>query len=123
VEAAVQYNDGYNEQVFSFVNNINTVEGGTHVTGFRSALTRVINDYLKKKDLLKDKSITLTGEDAREGLCTVISVKVPNPQFEGQTKTKLGNGEVEGLAKSITGDSLSAFFEEHRRSLTRFAKR
>jgi DNA gyrase subunit B len=113
VEAAVQYNDGYNEQVFSFVNNINTTEGGTHVTGFRSALTRVINDYIKKKELLKDISINLSGEDAREGLCTVISVKVPNPQFEGQTKTKLGNSEVEGLTKSVTGDSLSAFFEEH----------
>ncbi len=105
VEAAVQYNDGYNEQVFSFVNNINTHEGGTHVTGFRSALTRVINDYVKKKELLKDIPINLTGEDAREGLCAVISVKVPNPQFEGQTKTKLGNSEVEGLTKSVTGDS------------------
>ncbi len=113
VEAAVQYNDGYNEQVFSFVNNINTTEGGTHVTGFRSALTRVINDYVKKKELLKDLTINLTGDDAREGLCTVISVKVPNPQFEGQTKTKLGNSEVEGLTKSVTGDALSAFFEEH----------
>ncbi len=113
VEAAVQYNDGYNEQVFSFVNNISTTEGGTHVTGFRSALTRVINDYIKKKELLKDIAINLTGEDAREGLCTVISVKVPNPQFEGQTKTKLGNSEVEGLTKSVTGDSLAAFFEEH----------
>src|ERR1700690_3388163 len=113
VEAAVQYNDGYNEQVFSFVNNINTHEGGTHVTGFRSALTRVINDYIKKKELLKNITINLTGEDAREGLCTVISVKVPNPQFEGQTKTKLGNSEVEGPTKSVTGDSLSAFFEEH----------
>ena len=113
VEVAIQYNDGYNEQVFSFVNNINTVEGGTHVTGFRSALTRVINDYVKKKEMLKDSSVSLTGDDAREGLCTVISVKVPNPQFEGQTKTKLGNGEVEGLTKSVTGDALAAFFEEH----------
>jgi len=113
VEAAVQYNDSYNENVFSFVNNINTIEGGTHLTGFRSALTRVINDYVKKKELLKDNSINLTGDDAREGLCAVISVKVPNPQFEGQTKTKLGNSEVEGLTKSVTGDALSAFFEEH----------
>ncbi len=113
VEAAVQYNDSYNEQVFSFVNNINTIEGGTHLTGFRSALTRVINDYVKKKELLKDSTISLTGEDAREGLCAVLSVKVPNPQFEGQTKTKLGNGEVEGLTKSVAGDALSAFFEEH----------
>ncbi len=113
IEAAVQYNDSYNEQVFSFVNNINTREGGTHVTGFRSALTRVINDYVKKKELLKDKNINLTGDDAREGLCAVISVKVPEPQFEGQTKSKLGNSEVEGLTKSIAGDALSAFFEEH----------
>ena len=113
VEAAVQYNDGYNEQVFSFVYNIHTHEGGTHVTGFRSALTRVINDYVKKKELLKNMTINLTGDDAREGLCTVISVKVPNPQFEGQTKNKLGNSEVEGLAKSVTGDALAAFFEEH----------
>jgi DNA gyrase subunit B len=113
VEVAIQYNDGYNEHVFSFVNNINTVEGGTHVTGFRSALTRVINDYVKKKELLKDGNVNLTGDDAREGLCAVISVKVPNPQFEGQTKTKLGNSEVEGLTKSVTGDALSAFFEEH----------
>src|ERR1017187_9159758 len=113
VEVAIQYNDGYNEQVFSFVNNITTPEGGTHVSGFRSALTRVINDYVKKKELLKDMSINLTGDDAREGLCSVISVKVPNPQFEGQTKTKLGNSEVEGLTKSVTGDSLAAFFEEH----------
>jgi DNA gyrase subunit B len=113
VEAAVQYNDGYNEQVFSFVNNINTIEGGTHVTGFRSALTRVINDYVKKKELLKDTNANLTGDDAREGLCAVISVKVPNPQFEGQTKTKLGNSEVEGLTKSVAGDALGAFLEEH----------
>ena len=101
VEVAIQYNDGYNEQVFSFVNNIKTLEGGTHVSGFRSALTRVINDYVKKKELLKDDDVNLTGDDAREGLCTVISVKVPNPQFEGQTKTKLGNGEVEGMTKSV----------------------
>jgi len=113
VEAAVQYNDSYNENVYSFVNNINTHEGGTHLTGFRSALTRVLNDYIKKKELLKDKTLNLGGEDAREGLCAVISVKVQNPQFEGQTKTKLGNSEVEGLTKSVAGDALSAFFEEH----------
>ncbi len=113
VEAAVQYNDSYNENVYSFVNNINTHEGGTHLTGFRSALTRVLNDYIKRKELLKDKSISLSGDDAREGLCAVISVKVQNPQFEGQTKTKLGNSEVEGLTKSVAGDALTAFFEEH----------
>jgi DNA gyrase subunit B len=113
VEVAIQYNDSYNEQLFSFVNNINTIHGGTHLTGFRSALTRVLNDYLRKNDLLKGRPITISGDDAREGLSTVLSVKVPNPQFEGQTKTKLGNSEVEGIVKSIAGDALTAFFEEH----------
>jgi DNA gyrase subunit B len=113
IEVAVQYNDSYNEQVFSFVNNINTIHGGTHLAGFRSALTRVLNDYVKKNDMLKGHSITVSGDDSREGLSAVISVKVPNPQFEGQTKTKLGNGEVEGIVKSIAGDALTAFFEEH----------
>jgi DNA gyrase subunit B len=112
-EVAVQYNDSYNEQVFSFVNNINTIHGGTHLAGFRSALTRVLNDYVKKNDLMKGRSITLSGDDSREGLSAVVSVKVPNPQFEGQTKTKLGNGEVEGIVKSIAGDALNTFFEEH----------
>jgi DNA gyrase subunit B len=112
VEVALQYNDSYNEQIFSFVNNINTVEGGTHLTGFRSALTRVLNDYVKKNEMLKGRELNLSGDDAREGLSAVISVKVPNPQFEGQTKTKLGNGEVEGLTKSVAGDALNTFFEE-----------
>jgi len=113
VEIAMQYNDGYNEQVFSFVNNINTIEGGTHLSGFRSALTRVINDYIKKNEVSKIKDLTLSGDDAREGLTAVISVKVPNPQFEGQTKTKLGNSEVEGITKSVVNDYLSAFLEEN----------
>ncbi len=113
VEVALQYNDSYNEQVFSFVNNINTIEGGTHLTGFRSALTRVLNDYVKKNEILKGRDLALSGDDSREGLSAVISVKVPNPQFEGQTKTKLGNGEVEGLTKSVVGDALTTFFEEH----------
>jgi DNA gyrase subunit B len=112
VEVALQYNDSYTEHVFSFVNNINTIEGGTHLTGFRSALTRVLNDYVKKNELLKGRDLALSGDDAREGLSAVISVKVPNPQFEGQTKTKLGNGEVEGLTKSVAGDALTTFFEE-----------
>src|SRR4029079_2870460 len=87
---AIQYNEDYNENVYSFVNNINTPEGGTHLTGFRSALTRVINDYLRKKELLKDKNINLTGEDVREGLCAIVSIKMQGvPQFEGQTKSKL----------------------------------
>ena len=105
LEIAMQYNDSYNEQVFSFVNNINTVEGGTHLSGFRSALTRAVNDYIKKNDIAKTKNLTLSGEDVREGLTAVISAKVPNPQFEGQTKTKLGNSEVEGITKSIVGDA------------------
>ncbi len=113
VETALQYNDGYAEQVFSFANNIHTAEGGTHLSGFRSALTRVINDYVKKKELLKGKEIDLTGEDVREGLTAVISVKLHDPQFEGQTKAKLGNSEIEGIVKSVFGDCLSAFFEEN----------
>lgn len=112
-EVALQYNDGYNEQVFTFVNNINTIEGGTHLAGFRSALTRVINRYLTQNDLLKGRDLRLTGDDVREGLTAVISVKVPDPQFEGQTKTKLGNSNVEGIVESIVGDSLSTFLEEN----------
>ncbi|HAZ09429.1 MAG TPA: DNA topoisomerase (ATP-hydrolyzing) subunit B [Elusimicrobia bacterium] len=113
VDFAIQYNDDYSETVFSFVNNIKTPEGGTHLAGFRSALTRVINDYIKKYDLLKGKNWNVTGDDVREGLCAVLSAKVPNPQFEGQTKAKLGNQEVEGIVKSIAGDVLVTFFEEH----------
>jgi DNA gyrase subunit B len=110
---AIQYNEDYSENVFSFVNNIKTPEGGTHLAGFRSSLTRVINDYIKKYDMLKGKPFTVTGDDCREGLCTVLSVKVPNPQFEGQTKSKLGNQEVEGIVKSMVGDALITFFEEN----------
>jgi len=113
LELAIQYNRDYSENVFSFVNNIKTTEGGTHVSGFRSALTRVINDYIKKYDLLKDKEYNVTGDDLREGLTVVISVKIPHPQFEGQTKTKLGNSDVEGIVKSLTGEALSVFFEEN----------
>jgi len=112
IEIALQYNDGYTETLFSFANNINTVEGGTHLSGFKSALTRAINQYAKGKNLIKDE-IGITGEDVREGLTAVISVKVPNPQFEGQTKTKLGNSEVEGLMASVSLDALSAYFEEN----------
>ncbi|MCG3205152.1 MAG: DNA gyrase subunit B [Elusimicrobia bacterium] len=113
VEVAIQYNDSYAEQAYSFVNNINTIEGGTHLAGFRSALTRVINDYIKKRDLTKGRDLGINGEDCREGLSMVLSLKVPNPQFEGQTKTKLGNSEIEGLTKSIVGDALGTFFEEN----------
>ncbi len=112
-EIALQYNDGYSENIFSFVNNINTIECGTHLSGFKSALTRVVNQYCKNKKMLKESDIAISGEDIREGLTVVISVKVPNPQFEGQTKTKLGNSEVEGIVSSIVNDSLGAYFEEN----------
>ena len=116
IELAMQYNDGYTENVFSFVNNINTHEGGTHLTGFKSALTRVINQYIQKSSLAKkDKETTLTGDDVREGLTAVLSVKVREPQFEGQTKTKLGNSEAEGAVKSVVNDMLATYLEEHPR--------
>jgi DNA gyrase subunit B len=113
VAIAMQYNDSYNEQIFTFVNNINTIEGGTHLSGFRSALTRSVNEYIKKNEISKIKDLKLSGEDVREGLTAVISTKVPNPQFEGQTKTKLGNSEVEGITQSIVGDALTIFLEEN----------
>ncbi|MBI4678894.1 MAG: DNA topoisomerase (ATP-hydrolyzing) subunit B [Elusimicrobia bacterium] len=113
VDVAILYNEDYSENVYSFVNNINTIEGGTHLAGFRSALTRVINDYIKRFDLLKGRNYAIGGDDVREGLTAVLSVKVPNPQFEGQTKGKLGNAEVEGTVKSVVGEALSVFFEEN----------
>jgi len=113
VEVAIQYNETYAENVFSFVNNINTMEGGTHVQGFRSALTRTINDYAKKNSMVKDSDPPISGDDVREGLTAVISVKVPDPQFEGQTKTKLGNGEVEGITRQACNDGLGTFFEQN----------
>src|SRR5215216_3302851 len=115
IELAMQYNDGYNETVFSFVNNINTHEGGTHLTGFKSALTRVINAYAQKGNFLKKADFTLSGDDVREGLTAVLSVKVREPQFEGQTKTKLGNSEVESAAKTLVNEWLAAYLEEHPR--------
>ena len=113
VEAAFQYNDSYGEDVFSFANNINTIEGGTHMSGFKTAMTRAVNQYAKSKNLLKDVESGLSGTDLNEGLAAVISVKVPRPQFEGQTKTKLGNGEVEGIVYSVIYEGISAFFEEN----------
>lgn len=112
VEVAMQYNDGYGESIFTFANNINTVEGGTHLTGFKSALTRTLNQYCRSKKLLKD-GISLSGDDTREGITAVISVKIPNPQFEGQTKAKLGNSEVEGIVESVMNENLGSFFEEN----------
>ncbi len=116
IELALQYNDGYNDTTFSFVNNINTHEGGTHLTGFKSALTRIINSYATKGGFLKKADFTLSGDDVREGLTAVLSVKVREPQFEGQTKTKLGNSEVESAVKSVVGELLSSYLEEHPRS-------
>src|SRR5213596_264550 len=113
VEVAMQYNDAYSETVFTFANNINTHEGGTHLIGFKSALTRSINAYAQAKDLLKDLKENPTGEDVREGLVAVISVKLRNPQFEGQTKTKLGNSEVKGIVETAVNENLGRFFEEN----------
>jgi DNA gyrase subunit B len=113
LEIALQYNDSYVDNIFSYVNNINTIEGGTHLVGFKAALTRTINNYAQKNKLLKNGQPPLEGEDVREGLTAIISVKVPDPQFEGQTKTKLGNSEVKGIVESILGESLSEFFEEN----------
>jgi DNA gyrase subunit B len=116
IELAMQYNDGYNETVFSFVNNINTHEGGTHLTGFKSALTRVVNAHAQKGNFLKKADFTLSGDDVREGLTAVLSVKVREPQFEGQTKTKLGNSEVESAVKTLVNEWLAAYLEEHPRT-------
>jgi len=113
VEAAFQYNDGYSEEVFSFANNINTIEGGTHLSGFKTALTRATNQYAKNKNLLKGIEGNLSGQDLTEGIAGVISVKVQQPQFEGQTKTKLGNGEIEGTVYSVIYESLTSFYEEN----------
>ena len=112
-EVAMQWNDGYNESVFSFANNINTIEGGTHLSGFRSAITRCINVYAEKGGQLKGLEEKPSGEDIREGLTAIISVKIPEPQFEGQTKGKLGNSEVEGIVKQLVGDHFAAYLEEH----------
>ena len=113
VEVAIQYNDSFSETVYSFANCINTQEGGTHLTGFRAALTRVINDYTRKQGFIKDDQPNLTGEDVREGLAAVISVKLTNPQFEGQTKTKLGNAEVRSVVESVVAEGLSRYLESH----------
>jgi DNA gyrase subunit B len=112
VEIAIQYTDGYTENIFTFANNINTHEGGTHLSGFKGALTRVLNDYGKKNGLFDSEDFSLSGEDCREGITTVISCKVREPQFEGQTKTKLGNSNIRGIVESLTNEKLSEFFEE-----------
>ncbi|NJD67541.1 MAG: DNA topoisomerase (ATP-hydrolyzing) subunit B [candidate division NC10 bacterium] len=112
IEVAIQYNDGYGETVFSFANNINTHDGGTHLIGFRSALTRTINSYAASHDLLKNLKATLTGDDIREGLTAVISVKLPNPQFEGQTKARLNNPDMKGLVETVVNEKLAEYLEE-----------
>jgi DNA gyrase subunit B len=111
VECAIQYNDGFNENMFSFVNDINTREGGTHLVGFKSALTRTLNEYLKTSKHNKKMEESLTGDDVREGLTAILSVKVPDPQFEGQTKGKLGNSEVKGIVESVVNEQMELFFD------------
>ncbi len=113
VEMALQYNTSYSETIFTFANNINTTEGGTHLIGFKAALTRTINNYARTNNLIKDLKQNLSGEDTREGLCAVLSLKLKNPQFEGQTKTKLGNSEVKGIVESAVNEQLSTYFEEN----------
>ena len=111
VDIALQYNDSYSDQIYAYANSIHNIEGGTHLSGFRTALTRAINNYAKQNNLIKDKDPNLSGDDTREGLTAVISVKVPEPRFEGQTKTKLSNGEVDGIVQKITGEELKFYFE------------
>jgi DNA gyrase subunit B len=111
VDVAFQYNDSYNDQIYAYANSIHNIEGGTHLSGFRTALTRVINAYAKANNIIKEKDPNLSGEDAREGLTAIVSVKVPEPRFEGQTKTKLSNGEVDGIVQKITGEELKYYFE------------
>lgn len=113
VEVSLQYNDSYSENIYSFANNINTHEGGTHESGFKSALTRIINDYARKTGAIKDSNSNLSGDDVREGLTAIISVKIPEPQFEGQTKTKLGNSEVRGIVESFFAEKLQEFLDEN----------
>jgi DNA gyrase subunit B len=113
VEVAIQYTDAYSESIYSFANNINTHEGGTHLSGFKAAITRVFNDYARKHSLIKEKEENLTGEDIREGMTAILSVKLTEPQFEGQTKTKLGNSEMRGIVESLVNESLNIFLEEN----------
>jgi DNA gyrase subunit B len=113
IEVAIQYNDTYKEKIFSFANNINTTEGGFHLIGFKAGLTRCINQYASNGNLPKNLKVKITGDDVREGMTAIISVRIPDPQFEGQTKTKLGNSEVKGIVESLVNEKLSTFFEEN----------
>ena len=119
IEVALQYNDAFSEQVFAFANTINTIDGGSHLTGFRSALTRVLNDYARRTKLIREQAPNLTGEDVREGLTAVVNVKLAEPQFEGQTKTRLGNPEVKGQVESVVGEKLSEYLEQNPRDARR----
>lgn len=123
LEIALVYNSGYQENIYSFANTINTHEGGTHLSGFKSALTRTVNDYAKKNNLVKDQKSAITGEDIREGLTAVISVKLAEPQFEGQTKTKLGNSEVKGIVESLVSEALSQFLDENPKPAKRIVEK
>ena len=123
VEVAIQYNDGYSESVFAFANNINTVDGGTHVTGFRAALTSSLNDYARKNAILKDSDANLSGDDVREGLTAVISVKLTDPQFEGQTKAKLGNAEVKGQVQAAVAEGINQYLEENPQDARRIIEK
>ena len=113
MEIALQYNEGYISNLFSFANNIHTYEGGTHESGFKTALTRVINDYARKSGIFKEADANLTGEDVREGLTAIVSIKHPDPQFEGQTKTKLGNSEARTVTDSVFSEKLESFLYEN----------
>lgn len=113
VEVAMQHNSSYQEGTYSFVNNITTPEGGTHLTGFRNAITKTFNDYAKKNKILKEKEGNLSGEDIREGLAAIISIKITEPQFEGQTKQKLGNSEARGAVESVVTEQLTYFLEQN----------
>ncbi|QSX05178.1 DNA topoisomerase (ATP-hydrolyzing) subunit B [Sedimentibacter sp. zth1] len=113
VEIAIQYTDAYSENIYSFVNNINTIEGGTHLIGFKTALTRAMNDYAKKYKLVKENDLSITGEDIREGITAILSIKIPDPQFEGQTKTKLGNTKVRSIVDNVTGEAIYHYCEEN----------
>ena len=113
MEVSMQHNDSYTENIYTFVNNINTPEGGTHLTGFKNALTKTFNDYARKNKLLKDNEDSLSGEDIREGLTAIISIKVEEPQFEGQTKQKLGNSEARSAVDNIVSEQLTYFLEQN----------
>src|SRR5256884_8591069 len=121
VECALQYNESYLEHMLTYVNTIPTTEGGTHLAGFRTALTRAVNDHARRSGLLKNGDPTLSGDDVREGLTAVLGIKLPEPQFEGQTKTKLGNTEVKGLVESAVGDWLDEWLETHPAAAKRIA--